>query len=90
VTSASLWPDSRPVVDAAIALLPTIGDDLTAETIEVLCTTIVGLREQLRAKNDLLSASLAMLHGQRIEIHRLRTQQDRLLAECRQSRGSVA
>jgi hypothetical protein len=73
------WPSSDDALDAAIALLPEIGDDLTADVIEALTLAIVELNERLDATRTAYSTTLKLLHVSQREAKRLRNRLDELL-----------
>lgn len=77
------WPSSTAVRALGLELLPTIADDLTADLVEHLSLSLVDRGDELRAVRSVLSAALALLHGQHVEIARLRAQHHRLLDEYR-------
>jgi hypothetical protein len=78
-----VWPDTNDALDAAVALLPDVGDDLTAGVIEAQATTIVELNERLDATFTLLSTTLTSLHESQREISRLKRRVVELLESQR-------
>lgn len=81
------WPTPRPssgaVLPLAIAVLPTIADDIEADLIEHLALAIVNRDEKLVAVRDVLAAVLEQLHVAIGERDRMCDQHHRLLDEYR-------
>ncbi len=70
-TPDSAWP-SRPVLEVAVEVLPTIEDDIVAALIEQLALAIADLADELRSVRAVLREALAIVHSQHREIVRLR------------------
>src|SRR5688572_5912522 len=75
----AIWPSSDDALDAAIALLPEIGDNLTADVIEAQTLAIVELNERLDATRNAYITTLSLLHVSQREVKRLRRRLDDLL-----------
>lgn len=83
------WPSSGAVLALAIAVLPTIADDIEADLIEHLALAIVNRDEKLVALRDVLAAALEQLHGAIGERDRMRDQYHRLVDEYRTLRAQT-
>ena len=81
------WPDATDILQAAVALLPTIQDDTAADLIEGLAAALVDAQEQVRATTVTRSVTLALLHREVAETRRLRQRLHDLLDATRKSQG---
>jgi hypothetical protein len=84
---APMSPWSDPVIPLAIAVLPTLEDDLAADLVECLAFALVDRREELRAVRTVLSAALEQSHTLQVENLRLRRRVGDLL-KLRRTRGT--
>jgi hypothetical protein len=63
---------TREVLAAAIAVLPTVTDDVAAQAIDVVATELADVADRLTVRELMLSQALQLAHDQQIEIVRLR------------------
>lgn len=79
------WPETQPVLEVAVEMLPMIEDGLTADLVKLLTEALVDLMEELRAVRTTLSSSLELSHAQHHEIARLQKRLTDLLDERRRA-----
>ena len=82
-------PSSDVVLALAIAVLPTIADDIEADLIEHLALEIVNRDEELLAVRALLAAALEQLQLDIGEHDRIRDQHHRVLDQYRTLRAQT-
>lgn len=85
VTPVRTWASTERLSKAAIALLPEIADDLTADLVEALALALAEAREQVAATRTILTEALGQLHSAQREIRRLKV---RLAALLEAQRGN--
>ena len=70
-------------------MLPTIGDDLTADLLEHLALMLAHRDDEVRAVRAVLSPALTLTHTQRVENLRLRQRVADLLDARRRERTAA-
>ena len=79
------WPSSDDVIAAAIALLPTIDDEITAEVVEALALSLIDSREEANAIRRTQAVVLDLLHQAGREGRRLKARLAELLGKQRRA-----
>ena len=81
-----VWPSTDDALDAALALLPTVDDDVTSAVVEALTVALVELHERVDATRTAYTTALALLHNEQREVRRLRNRLAEVLDGQRQVR----
>ena len=80
---------ARPALSLVAAVLPTVGDDLTANLLEYVALALAHHDDEIRAIRAVLSPALALSHTQHVEILRLRRHLADLLDARRRERTTA-
>lgn len=82
-SSVSPWPPSADAVLLGRDALNHLDDELAIDVVEHLVSTLVDVRDELRAVRAALSETLALLHDEQRETVRLKQRNISLLSDRR-------